>query len=100
MGISLQPKAKGENFSPCREVNDPFYVDYTQGHAVPQRATVGQLRLAQALLRGDLRVRYLIFIHVFSSILWQLKRQFVFSKLFGSGGLSGRGPGGRRECED
>jgi hypothetical protein len=60
----------------------------------------GQFGLAQALLRGDLRVRYLIFIHVLSSILWQLKRRVVFSKLFGCGGFSGCGPGGRRECGD
>ena len=66
----------------------------------PQRVAAGQLGLAQALLWGDLRAKYLIFIRVFSPILWQLKRLVVFSKVYGSGGFSERGPGGRRECGD
>lgn len=76
----------------------PFMLTIPEVTPPPQRAAVGQLRLAQALLRGDLRVRYLIFIHVLSSILWQLKRWVVFSKVFGSGSILGCGPGGRREC--
>jgi hypothetical protein len=42
----------------------------------------GLFGLVQALLRGDLGIRYLIFIHVLSSILWQLKRRVVFSNVF------------------